>query len=239
MPTHRRLSIARLVSAAATVASTVLLVASPTQPVHAQLELSDSVDVGRLRAGDGFICGEVSNSIGCAGLNADGQLGDGTTTNRKYLKVISDSAKVKSPQQLSVGAHHVCAVSGMTSTPAAGKLYCWGDNQYGQLGDGTTTDRNVPTLVADNGQFVNADIQGVIAGDNHTCAVTSISGVKRMFCWGLNNKGQLGNGNTSNSSLPIAPSAPFNTGGVYTGTNVNQMPAIAAGAEHKIGRAHV
>jgi alpha-tubulin suppressor-like RCC1 family protein len=74
-------------------------------------------------------------------------------------------------------------------------MLCWGDNQYGQLGDGTTTDRLVPTTVSDTLAFL-----GVSAGAGHTCAIT-VKG--EAYCWGRNSYGQLGDNTTTDHLIPV------------------------------------
>jgi alpha-tubulin suppressor-like RCC1 family protein len=76
----------------------------------------------------------------------------------------------------------------VTTTGAA---YCWGNNDYGDLGDGTTNHRNVPSLV------VGGPFASVSAGHFHTCWV-SIAGA--AYCSGFNGFGQLGNGTTTDNS---------------------------------------
>lgn len=75
-----------------------------------------------------------------------------------------------------------------------GDLYCWGDNDNGQLGDGATTDIRTPFLVP--GVAMATEIA---AGQNHTCAL--ISG-GTLMCWGDNAYGQLGSGNTTDIRVP-------------------------------------
>jgi len=82
---------------------------------------------------------------------------------------------------------HSCALT------AAGEADCWGRNSYGQLGDGTTTDRPMP--VKSMRDFVIA----IHASGAHTCA-TSTSGTP--YCWGNNSDGQLGDGTTVDRSEP-------------------------------------
>ena len=96
-------------------------------------------------AGDGHTCGvTLSGAAYCWGYNAYGQLGDGTTTGRVVPTLVA-------------GGHAFAAVSAGPIVPffghtcgvtTSGAVYCWGDNFAGELGDGTTTQRLVPTLVA-------------------------------------------------------------------------------------------
>src|ERR1051325_1623078 len=109
---------------------------------------------------------------------------------------------------LSSGSGHTCAIT------AAGGVACWGRNTTGELGDGTTNDRNVPVAVSG----LAANVVAVAAGYDHTCALTAVGAVK---CWGSNWFGQLGDGTTSDSSVPIDVS------GLSTG-----VTAIAAGSYH-------
>ncbi|CAN5696554.1 hypothetical protein BH23GEM7_BH23GEM7_26080 [soil metagenome] len=90
--------------------------------------------------------------------------------------------------QISTGLHHTCAVN------EAGQAYCWGRNQFGQLGDGTTELRSRPRLVA--GGLVWAS---VTAGHNHTCGVTTAGD---GFCWGNGADGRLGNSSTASRPTP-------------------------------------
>mgnify|MGYP003335609904 CR=1 FL=1 len=80
---------------------------------------------------------------------------------------------------VAVGLDHACVIKG-------GGLLCWGRNQYGQLGDGTTINRPNPTDVTG----MLSGVTAVVAGDNHTCAIKAGTAT----CWGANNAGQLGAG---------------------------------------------
>jgi alpha-tubulin suppressor-like RCC1 family protein len=87
------------------------------------------------------------------------------------------------------GSGEVCAIV------SDGSLWCRGDNDHGQLGDGTRQRRVDPVRVQGLGGVVQADIAA-----KHGCAVISDH---RVFCWGANELGQLGNGTTSDSLTPV------------------------------------
>ena len=80
-----------------------------------------------------------------------------------------------------------------------GAVWCWGINSYGALGDGTTVTTTYPVAVSGLG----AGVAAVAAGTNHTCALTTDGAV---WCWGRNNRGQLGDGTTTDHLTPVAVS---------------------------------
>lgn len=223
-----------------------ILTVSPTpgfspEPAQALLTVSAPTSVQRVVAGDGFICAVVSANnqtrVMCSGKNSDGQLGDGTTTDRTYLEAVSNWRHVDGTRQMVAGKSHVCAISGTGSTmpPGQGTLYCWGDNQYGQLGTGTNTDSTTPVAVASNAGFTNADVSAVMVGDHHTCAVQNVSSHNKLYCWGRNNKGQLGDSTTTDSNRPIAVQGVFGlaaSAGVPFTNGPNAKQPMSAGTEH-------
>lgn len=89
-----------------------------------------------------------------------------------------------------LGLYHSCAVL------QHGGLRCWGDNDSGQLGDGTTADRAEPVPVVGIDDAVQ-----VVGGSGHTCALLGDGSVR---CWGTNGRGQLGDGTTTGSLTPVA-----------------------------------
>jgi hypothetical protein len=129
----------------------------------------------------------TSGGVKCWGENANGQVGDGTTTTRGTpTDVIGLTSGVAA---VAAGGHHTCALT------TSGGLKCWGWNSYGQLGDGTTTDRTAPTDV----DGLTSGVAAVAAGYGHTCALTMEGGLQ---CWGWNYSGQLGDGTTTDRMTP-------------------------------------
>ena len=84
------------------------------------------------------------------------------------------------------------------ATTAAGQAYCWGTNGYGQVGDGTTTRRTVPTAVH---QPPGILFSAVVPADRHTCALEM--GTGQPFCWGSGESGELGDGKSTSSLTPV------------------------------------
>jgi alpha-tubulin suppressor-like RCC1 family protein len=150
-----------------------------------------------ITAGASHTCGVTTDGNAyCWGNNADGQLGDGTTTfSRRPVPVVGGLRFVGGTlvDGLSAGTSHTC---GVTTTHAA---YCWGNNASGQLGDGTTTSRATPVAVAGGLTFIVTSAPFLSAGASHTCGVTETG----LYCWGNNTNGQLGNGSTNDSSVPV------------------------------------
>jgi len=134
-------------------------------------------------------CGFMSGGVAyCWGDGESGQLGNGSTTSSSVpMAVIAGGLTFTA---VSAGYLHTCGV-----TPS-GVAYCWGDNYYGELGTGSTTSSSVPVAVTGGGLTFTA----IGAGNGHTCGL-STSGAG--YCWGENNSGQLGDGSTTNSSVPV------------------------------------
>jgi alpha-tubulin suppressor-like RCC1 family protein len=133
----------------------------------------------------------TGGSVRCWGWNGTGQLGNGTTTNSSTPVAVSG---ITTATAISAGADHTCApLSG-------GSVRCWGYNDYGQLGNGTTTNSSVPVAVS--GITTATAISGGGDGDGaaHACALLTGGSVR---CWGDNYSGQLGNGTTMNSTVPV------------------------------------
>jgi alpha-tubulin suppressor-like RCC1 family protein len=148
----------------------------------------------------------TGGGVKCWGAAGFGALGDGTTTNRSTpFDVVGLSSGVAA---VGAGDFHSCALM------VSGRVKCWGDNAFGELGDGTTANRLMPVDVAGLGGRAKA----IAVGSGHTCALTTAGGVR---CWGYNGAGELGDGGTGHRPTPV--DIPGLSGGVT---------AIAAGGVH-------
>ena len=167
------------------------LASVPSNPVTPTAPLA--LDATRLSVGGTHSCFLTSTGgAKCWGSNTFGQLGDGSTTGRvSPVDVTGLSSGVSS---ISAGGLHTCAVN------SAGGMKCWGHNGYGQLGDGTNTNRSTPTSVPG----LASGVVAVSAGQWHTCA---LMGSGSVVCWGLNQSAQLGDGTTTNRSGPVGVSS--------------------------------
>ena len=139
----------------------------------------------------------------CWGSNAFGQLGDGTTIDRASPVRVAGGLAFRATlpmggAALAIGSAHTCAVE------LSGAAYCWGRNDDGQLGDGTTASRSTPTRVASPLGFT-----ALGAGGAHSCGI-AVGG--SAYCWGSNSDGQLGTGSLMSAATPALVSG----GGTYT-----------------------
>ena len=151
------------------------------------------------------------------GANASGQLGDGTEVNRSRAVAVAagEIPSGVSLQQVSAGGSHSLGLG------SDGRVYAWGSNGSGELGDGTTTSRMSPVAVRAGEIPSGVSITEVRAGRDHSLALGSDG---KVYAWGRNASGQLGDGTLGSRSLPVA---------VLVGSV--RYSAIAAGRFHSLG----
>jgi serine/threonine protein kinase/alpha-tubulin suppressor-like RCC1 family protein len=127
------------------------------------------------------------NDAFCWGLNSNGQAGIGVATEAVIApQKVETSATLRT---VAAGLNHTCALT------TGGTAYCWGANNFGQLGDGTKNRHTRPTAVQGAGALV-----ALFPGSSHTCGR---NGGGEVFCWGYNIDGQLGSGGREDSIVPI------------------------------------
>ncbi len=155
------------------------------------------------------------------GWNSSGQLGDETTTSRTTPTEITHHFDLEAGEtivSISLGYAHSSALT------SSGRMFTWGDNGYGQLGDGTESYRHTPTEVTDQFDLVAGEtIASISLGSWHSSALTSSGSV---FTWGYNGDGQLGDGTTTWRTTPTEMTHQFNLAAGETIVNVS------SGGEH-------
>jgi alpha-tubulin suppressor-like RCC1 family protein len=168
----------------------------------------------------------------CWGSGADGALGDGSTADSS-VPVPVDTGGVlagKKIVQLSVGADGGCVLD------SAGGAYCWGDNDFGELGDGGTSYSSVAVPVDTRGVLAGQFITQISAGFQDTCALTRAG---RAYCWGDDAFGELGDNGAASAGYSPEPVA-VDFGGAPAGQTLTQISAgwLDACALDKAGAAY-
>jgi alpha-tubulin suppressor-like RCC1 family protein len=154
--------------------------------------------------GGGHACAYVGPGSGgpftlwCWGNNVDDSLGLGSGAGPMSPVPVEITLPNGGPRggegQLALGVHHNCMIA------TDGTLWCWGLNDHGQLGDGTTIPRSTPVQVMG---VTNAIGVWVSPSGGFTCAASQGSGVGGdAYCWGRNDRGQLGDGTTTDRLVP-------------------------------------
>lgn len=168
-------------------------------------------------AGGSSTCGVTTNGNGyCWGFNNTGQLGNGATTNSTTPVRVAGGLSFKS---VSAGSLSQFAC-GLTTGGAA---YCWGYNDYGQLGAGTFTNSSSPLAVTGNLTFVSLSA----GGSGHACAVTAAGAA---YCWGNNGTGELGVSSIPYTSTPVAVQGGLVFSTISAGENGETCGVTTAGA---------
>jgi alpha-tubulin suppressor-like RCC1 family protein len=143
----------------------------------------------RVTAGFFHGCGVTADFHAWCWGSGNGVIGSGNSGPASAPEEVAGGLRFR---QVEAGGDHTCGI-----TYPDDRLYCWGQNVFGQLGDGSTSTRQTPVAVLSTLRFAQ-----VSAGNHFTCAVTKTG---RAFCWGINNNGQVGDStNARFRSRPVA-----------------------------------
>ncbi|HEY3817763.1 MAG TPA: hypothetical protein VGL81_11355 [Polyangiaceae bacterium] len=148
-----------------------------------------------IASGDTFTCAIVAGDVYCVGNGASGVLGNGTTGITLTAVPVSLGQKATAIAAFNI---HACALL------VDGTVSCWGDDSWGQLGDGQVTpDAGSATPVAVQG--LTGMVSAICVGDEFSCALIGTDANSSVWCWGDNSTGELGNGDSSvtESAIPV------------------------------------
>ncbi len=143
----------------------------------------------RMIAGGSHTCGATgAGEVSCWGSNSAGQLGDNSTTQRLTPKRVQSTLRIAA---LAAGASHTCAIGAAGSASA-----CWGSGQFGQLGNGSSSNSLTPVAIGGGLNWT-----ALTAGESHTCGIANTG---LAYCWGQGSSGQLGTGGMGVATTPTA-----------------------------------
>lgn len=158
------------------------------------VQVSDDPEAGiqltwsAVDAGTIHTCGITTDGVGYCWGGGVGRIGDASDRSADYPRQLFFVDEIEPLVRISAGRDHSCAVSSL------GRLFCWGDNAWGQLGDGSGMPQWVPRQIAPYIEWLD-----VSAGHTHTCALDTS---RQLYCWGAGGWGQLGNGSASDRPMP-------------------------------------
>ena len=187
----------------------------------------------------GILSGKIIKAIACGsgqslalasdgkvyawGDNSSGQLGSGNNPNSNVPLAVNISGVLSGKTITAIA----CALSNSLALASNGTIYAWGSNAYGQLGNGNNNDSNVPVAINMSGTLSGKTINSITCGGGHSLVLASDG---KIYSFGWNNFGQLGNGNNSDSNVPVA----VNMSGVLSGKTIT---SLAGGFYHSIALA--
>ncbi|HRQ87095.1 MAG TPA: RCC1 repeat-containing protein, partial [Candidatus Saccharibacteria bacterium] len=163
-----------------------------------------------IAAGWNFTCAVADSNAYCWGYNYAGDLGGGGGRYNNHYSPIAVHTGAFSGKQvtdISVGLYHACLL-------ADGAPYCWGNGSYG-VGNGGDSRYYTPVATSMSGVLANKTVTAISAGYNNTCVIAD----NQAYCWGTNNKGQLGDGSITNALVPIT----VETSGLLSGKTIDSI----------------
>jgi alpha-tubulin suppressor-like RCC1 family protein len=171
--------------------------------------------VTQLASGTYHSCAVLSSgAMRCWGFNGDGQLGDSSNNLTGNNPPVTPTGLTSGVTAIAGGGYHTCASVG-------GAVKCWGDNYYGQLGNGAYLSKNAPVAVAGL-----SGITALTAGQYITCAL----GGTTLHCWGENYDGQLGLGDVVYAFTPKAITGVSGATRIARGASASHSCAVIGGA---------
>lgn len=181
------------------------------------IKYTDGLQAGtitKIGTGNAHTCALAQSQVWCWGTGSYGQLGNGTTPATVTTPTKVDGLAGLTVQDLSVGAFNTCAI-------ASSRVFCWGWNPDGQIGDGTTVNKLVPTKLPTAGPGGTKNAVSVSTTDYHSCMAASDGTV---YCWGRNSSGQIGDKTTTNRLTPVQA--------LTTASVVSGVDKVATGSAH-------
>ena len=151
---------------------------------------STTIHARDVALGTGHSCVvRLNGEIACSGQNNLSQLGDGLTVNRAFFASTSGGGGTYTA--ISAGSDHTCALR------ADGSVWCWGANSLAQAGQAPSS---VPLVVPTQVSALSSGVTDLDSGSYHTCVLKAEGTV---WCWGANSQGQLGDGTTTQTHVPV------------------------------------
>ncbi|MGH7327705.1 MAG: RCC1 domain-containing protein [Polyangiaceae bacterium] len=166
-------------------------------------------DVVQIAAGKDHTCAlRSTGEVFCWGDNSLGQLGNSASAGSPTPLKVANLVAIRA---IAAGNNHTCALDG--NDTSGGKVYCWGSDSQGQLGSSPAGGfSGIPQTLASP-----TDLIGITAGTDYTCGFDSGGGV---FCWGANDKAQLGLPHSASQTTPVTPSVPSGANEMSAGSEV-------------------
>ncbi len=158
----------------------------------------DSTTPSLLAVGGFHACAGIATELRCWGHGTSGELGNGASVDSTAPVTVKLPRQIGTVNAITAGVAFTCALANDRTGSKTQRVWCWGANGSGQLGNGSTAASAVP-VKAPLGEDA-APASSVSAGGSHACAIAEDSTV---WCWGANDHGQLGNGSTTASSTSV------------------------------------